>query len=133
MAVLRADHVYVSGAEMPHSPLTAALHLQVLESQQRLEIGLAYLTAWASMQAHPMVDITKAFDSLRVVYTDILSEVPYMTAGKTGKEVVNDERMAAIERYKAYRQRVTPIEKAQAAPNIMVSPARKRQKDKANA
>jgi hypothetical protein len=64
------------------------------------------MQAWASIHGHPQANIESAGDSLRTMYYDALNELPYLTGGKSGDEVQNDERMAAIDRYRNYRDAV---------------------------
>jgi hypothetical protein len=85
--------------------------MDILDSEIRYAGGLAYMTAWAGMHAHPNADFSKAFDTLRTLYVDVMAEIPYITGGKSGGEVAHDERMAFVERYKEYRKKVH-VEKA---------------------
>jgi hypothetical protein len=64
------------------------------------------MQAWASIHGHPKADIDNAGDKLGTMYYDALNELPYLTGGKSGDDVQQDERMAAIERYRDYHNKV---------------------------
>ena len=104
--LLRAQHAPIETGLHRHSGIALKLRADVLDSTTRLNTRLQYLQAWASIHGHPQADIEKAGDSLRNMYYDALNELPYLTGGKSGKEVAQDDRMAAVKRWQAHRDAI---------------------------
>ena len=82
------------------------LRADVLDSTVRLNSRLQYMQAWASLHGHPQAKLEDAGDALKTMYFDALHEIPYLTGGKSGDEMGNEERMAAVDRYKQYKDNV---------------------------
>ena len=73
----------------------------VLECEYTYTALLAYMTSVSAMYSHAKADIEKGNAALTTMYFDALAAIPYLTGGKTGKDVMEEDRMRAIE---AYRQ-----------------------------
>jgi hypothetical protein len=71
------------------------------------EVG--YMTAVAAIHAHPKADFDKAAAQLTNMWFNALGNMPYMTGGKTGDDMVSEERDAAIKRFKKWKLEPTTI------------------------
>jgi hypothetical protein len=103
--LLRANHDPVK-LDYPHSPLTVRLRGGVIESKLLFEAGLAYLTAFGGMNSHPQADIQKVGEYVNMLYLDALSMLPFMTGGRSGREMMTGERLAAVEEYRDMKRRM---------------------------
>lgn len=86
---------------MPHSPLSLRLRAEVIESEYDFDLRLAYMQAYASIHAHPDSKIEEAFNEFNSLFGDARGSIPYMTGGKRGKELMQDERMELVKAYEA--------------------------------
>ena len=71
-----------------------------------LNANLSYMIGLASLYSHPSADVEKGSGQLNTLFTDALAAVKYMTGGMTGKERIDEEREAAIDYYKKWRDRL---------------------------
>ena len=91
------------------------MRLEVLESELLYQASIGYMQAFSALHGHPNADLDKAAEQTNRMYFNALARIPYMTDGTTGDEMVNQERMKAIEEYNrmrdAMRKDVTPGDK----------------------
>jgi phosphate uptake regulator len=80
---------------------------EVLESGMMLTALLSNTIATAALHAHPQADIEKAGEHISAMFFDALSMVPYMTQGKSGKDMLMEERVKAIQKYQDRQDRLT--------------------------
>ena len=104
--MLRAVHQPVKAGLHRHSGVALQLRAGVMDSTLRFQASLQYMQAWAAIHGHPKADMSGAVDALRGVYGDALGMIPYLTGGRSGDELRNEDRNAAIERYENYRDRL---------------------------
>jgi len=104
--LLRANHDPIDLNEYLHSGIAFRLRGEVIESVNLLDSALAYMTAMASLHAHPNADVENGSEQTNQMYYDALSRLSYMTGGKTGKDILDEERMCAIERYLERKKRL---------------------------
>ena len=83
--------------------MSERVRLEVLESELLYQAGIGYMQAFSALHAHPNADIDKAAEQTNRMYFNALARIPYMTDGKSGEDMVNDERMKAIEEYNRMR------------------------------
>lgn len=98
--LLRAKTETVKGVFL-HSKLTERLKADVIESEHLLNVSLAHMISVCSMFAHPQADIEKGNAQLTQMYYNALANLPYLTGGKTGTDMIEEERDKAI---KAWRE-----------------------------
>jgi hypothetical protein len=79
------------------------LRMDVHESVLYQEAGLQYMIAMAALHAHEDANFAKAGALVSKMYFDAMGFVPYMTEGRTGEDMVNEERKKAIKRFEEYR------------------------------
>lgn len=97
---LRANHAPIE-FEYPHSSLTINLHGEVLESEIELQGRLAYMTAFASLHAHPQADLDKAVERTNELYKNAFYSIPYYDKlVVAGNKQVSDEALAMAKRYR---------------------------------
>jgi hypothetical protein len=70
---------------------------------------LAYMTAFAALHSHSRADPEKGSELVNTLYIDALSNAPYLTQGKTGKDAVMEERMAAVKRFEEMRKKTLKV------------------------
>jgi hypothetical protein len=70
-----------------------------------LNADLAYMVGMASLHSHNEADVEGGSETLTTMYYDALAHMPYITQGKTGKDMANENREAAIERYRDMKRR----------------------------
>ena len=80
------------------------LRADVLESVLLMNAGMQYMQAMAALHAHPEADFSKAGDLVNTMYFNAMAVIPYMTDGLTGKEIVEGERMKAVEKFMEMRR-----------------------------
>ena len=77
--------------------------MEVCESTLYQEAGLQFMVALASLHAHADSNFAKAGELVNKMYFDSMSSIPYMTEGRTGEEMLNEERKKSIDRFTEYR------------------------------
>ena len=92
--------------EYPHSWLAARLRGEVIESTLLFDAGLAYMVTVGGLSGHPDNDLQKAGERIGVMYMDALSMVPFMTGGRSGKDMLSADRQDSIEKYRAMKRRM---------------------------
>lgn len=105
-AHLRVAHLPIVPTEMLHSGLVLKLRAEVIESEILLGTRLAYMQAAAALHSHPATDIEKSGDAINKQYFDALATIPYMTQGRTSKEMLSVEREKSVARYKDMKKRL---------------------------
>jgi len=78
--------------------------MDVHESVLYQEAGLSYMIALAALHAHEDSNFAKAGALVNKMYFDAMGAIPYMTEGRSGDEMANEERNKAIERFEEYRK-----------------------------
>jgi len=73
-----------------------------------MQASLAYMGACGSLYSHPDADIEKGSVEVNKMYYSAIAKIPYMTGGKSGDDMVNDDRNKFIERYKKLKDNLTP-------------------------
>lgn len=101
---LRAQHKNVT-FEHRHSGLTLSLRGDVVESEYMLMAKSARMVALSALASHPAFDAEKNQEQSKTAYFEALSCIPYMTGGKSGVEVVTDDRMKSIQEYNEMRRK----------------------------
>lgn len=104
--MLRANHTAVETLLHRHSVVSLRLRAESIDAETRMNARLQYMQAWAALHGNPKAKIDDAGDKLKIVYYDALNELPYLTAGKSGMDVQNDERMQAVEEYRKFKNNV---------------------------
>ena len=68
------------------------------------------MQAFSALHGHPKADLDKAAEQTNKMYFNALARIPYMTEGKSGEDMIMEERMKAIEEYNRMRDamRKTP-------------------------
>jgi len=101
---LRATHMSVD-FEHRHSGLTLLIRGEVIEAEYMLLARSAQMVSVAALSSHPVCDMDKNQERVKALYYDVLASIPYMTGGKSGTEVVTDERMKFVEQYNEMRRK----------------------------
>ena len=104
--MLRGGHIPARGVRHRHTYLTERLYRGVLESELLLHARMSQLIAWAAIHSHPDADMSQAGQDLRVHYVDALSAVPYITQGKTGQTLLQQERLDFAKKYQDYKAKI---------------------------
>ena len=70
-------------------------------------IGLktARMTAQSALMSHPGADYDKASAASRALYRDALSAIDYVSGGRSGGDMLDEERKAFVKRYLDARKR----------------------------
>ena len=118
--MLRGYHLPVASVIHRHSSLAFQLRADVLDSKLRFDAALANMQSWCSLHGHPQADLSGTVRILKGLFADALSEIPYMTGGKSGDELQNADRNEAIQKYREYRDRV--MKKDSKKPDASVKP-----------
>ena len=100
---LRARSDPVNPNEYMHSPLVAALRHEVIECEYLFDASLARMIGFSALHAHPNADLEKAGASTHACYIDALSRLPYVTGGRSGADLQEQERKSFFKRYEDYR------------------------------
>lgn len=100
---VKVDHNHTG--EHRHSFLSFALRSDVIESGYMLHIGAAHMISTSAALSHPRFDPEKCSELLQRTYYDTLGAIPYMTKGKTGTDIMVDERMKAVQAYLDMKKR----------------------------
>jgi hypothetical protein len=77
--------------------------MAVLETEYLLQVDLAYMMAIGALSSHPKADIEKGGANISVMRMDALASIPYMTGGKSGSDVLEEDRQKAIDEWKRRR------------------------------
>ena len=77
--------------------------MDVHESVLYQEAGLQHMIAMAALHAHADANFAKAGSLVSKMYFDAMGYIPYMTEGRSGEDIVNEERNKAIKRFEEYR------------------------------
>jgi len=93
-------HTVIAPIEYPHSHITVRLRGEVIESELRVNVDLAYMTAIAAIHAHPNAEFEKGGAQVNRMFFNALNHIPYLTGGKSGEDMAHDDRQKAIEKYK---------------------------------
>lgn len=93
-----------------HSHLTARLRADVLESENLFGSRLAHMQAVASVYAHPKCSLDQVGEKIRTAHLNALGSIPYMTGGKSGTEVVRDERQEFVNKWLREQEAMTKRE-----------------------
>ena len=96
-----------------HSALSVRLYCETVEAEMLFQGRLSYMEAWATLQTHPQVDPEGAGEKLRGRFLDAHAVFPFFTGGATGEDAQQQDREAAVKRYKAYKDRVLQGNKLQ--------------------
>lgn len=80
------------------------LRAEVLESTLLMQAGLQYMQAVSALYSHPDSDASKAGDHINTMYYNALGMIPYLTDGMSGTEIVQGERMKAVEKFMEMRR-----------------------------
>ena len=86
--------------EYLHTHIAENLRHEVIESELSLSLSLAHMNAIASMYSSSNADLDKGNVHMRKSFLQAMSNIPYMTGGRTADDLVQADRMAAVERYK---------------------------------
>lgn len=62
------------------------------------------MVALAALHAHSDANFAKAGELVNKMYYDALSSIPYMTEGRSGEEMLGEERQKSIKRFMDYRK-----------------------------
>lgn len=93
------------GKDYRHSHLTLRLRAEVVESTLLYDADLAYMVGVAALHSHDKADVEKGSETVSGLYYTALSRLPYLTKGRTGKDMIHASREAAIERYRDMKRR----------------------------
>ena len=77
--------------------------MDVLEGEYLLNTNLAYMTAIGALSSHPEADLGKAGPRIGTLRMDALASLPYMTGGKSGTDMLEEDRKRAIDEWKRRR------------------------------
>ena len=99
------------GYDHRHSGLSTALVFDYLDAMNAFELAQAEYIAQSSVMGHPDVDLEKSQGSLDRLYYDMLAALEYPSGGKQSKELIEDERMAAVQQFLEMRKRMLKDEK----------------------
>ena len=94
-----------------HSPLSNSLVADYIDTENMLRVTGADFIAQAAVMAHPDIDVSKANAILDKLYYNMLGSLEYPTQGRTGDELVEDERMAAVRQFQEMRKRMLKEQK----------------------
>jgi len=64
------------------------------------------MVASCALGSHPNADLKSASSAFSTMYLNAMASIPYLTGGRSGTQMIEDERMAAIEEYKRMRDRI---------------------------
>jgi hypothetical protein len=78
--------------------------MEVHESTLNQTAGLHFMVALAALHAHGDANFAKAGELVNKMYFDAISSIPYMTEGRSGEEMIGEERKKSIERFMEYRK-----------------------------
>lgn len=76
-----------------------------LESEMLLELKMARMTAQSALMAHPDTDYDKAVGASRNMYRDVLAAIDYVSGGRSGMDMLQDERQAFVKKYLELRKK----------------------------
>jgi len=65
-----------------------------------MNVDFAHMLAMAAIHAHPNAEFEKGGAQVNRMFFDALNHVPYLTGGKSGTDMAQDDREKAIEQYK---------------------------------
>lgn len=95
--------------------MSERVRLEVLESEFLYEASIGYMQAFSALHGHPNADIQKAAEQTNRMYFNAIGRIPYMTGGKSGDDMMMEERMKAVEEYQrmqdAMRKKPAPGDK----------------------
>jgi hypothetical protein len=77
--------------------------MEVHESELLYQAGIGYMQAFSALHGHPNADIDKASEQTNKMYFDALSYVPFLTGGKSGTDMVMEDRLKSINEFKRRR------------------------------
>lgn len=72
-----------------------------------MQIEAAHMVATGAAMSHPGFDPEKSSELLRRSYYDTLACIPYMTGGKSGTDIMLDDRMKAVNAYLEMKRKAT--------------------------
>ena len=104
--LLRGTHSPIDRVEHRHSAQALRLRTDVLDAELRFSAAMQYMQAWSALHGNPRADLEAAAETLKGVYQDALNEIPYMTGGRSGEEMMSADREAAVKRYREYRAKI---------------------------
>lgn len=87
---------------------------EVLESEYLMQAALMHMQACGSLYSHPEADIEKGSVEVNRMYYNSIAKVPYMTAGKSGDDMIEEDRKKLIDRYMKMKDNLTPKKDAKA-------------------
>ena len=73
---------------------------------------LAYMVGMAALHSHDKADVEKGSQTVSALYYDAIGRLPYTMRGKTGGDMANSAREAAIERYRDMKRRTLKVKEA---------------------
>lgn len=79
---------------------------EVLESSILFEASLLNMVAISALHSHPNADVEKAGEHIGAMFYDALGKIPYLTQGKSGKDMLMAERVRAIKVYQDRQDRL---------------------------
>jgi hypothetical protein len=77
--------------------------MEVHESELLYRASIGYMQAFSALHAHPNADLDKAAGQTNKMYFNAMARIPYLTDGKSGDDMAQEERMKAINEYKMIR------------------------------
>ena len=76
-----------------------------------LQSDLAYMGAMSSLYSHERADIERGSEHMNKLFFSAMASLPYITQGKTGEDMVKEEREKAVEKYRAMKRRMLKKDK----------------------
>ena len=86
-----------------------SLRRDVIESVHLFNADLAYMTTFGALHSHQGADVEKGSLQANMLYYDAMAHLPYLTQGKGGEDMMNEERMGAIDEFRKMRDRTLKI------------------------
>ena len=99
-ARLRAGEQLNRDDEFLHTYIAESLRHDIIESDIMLNVSLSHMIAIASLYGNEESDLEKGSTQINRMIINAQTLIPYLTAGKTADDLMNEERMALVERYK---------------------------------
>lgn len=98
--ILRAGGPVGETDVFPYTPLTMQLRDNVIECEMLFQAELARMIAFSSMHAHAKADLNKGAQSANIMFMDAIARIPYLTGGKSGVAMMQEDRMQSVEKYR---------------------------------
>ena len=83
----------------PHSFITEALRLNVLEYDLYFKLNSNYMSAWAALTAHPNINIKTSIGAFNKLCKDVRNTIPYIRYQKV-EDKLDSELQKAIDQFK---------------------------------